>query len=443
MVFEKIKNFFSGEEEKEGEVEEEEEGKESLTVQQTLERLEDKKSDPLEQMEKDVQPLLGEITTLQEKIKNLKTDFETAEPEEDVHPNLYKSSKEAKRLLLSKMDRAIEKINVPDDVKWDPLLDFNRALQDAVNLLKNAKVSHGGQVSALFEQEMRNFTKLTNDLQSLSKDLNTSLRKTKLKIDEFDELSDKITKRKELLEQQEELKEELEDLKEQRREVKDELERERESLESLKKSERFEELREINERIENLSQKKEKTLKKIDSKISDLARPLRKMSKMIERDEHMVGKDVLDALDYYLEDPGETAVYEAEEDLSKLKKLFEELETVLEDKMELGDRERRKRLEEVRNILNNRKIKELRDKFFEIEEKIKNLGEERETSSLLEKKENLEESIQDKESELEKINDRIENLEGEIEELDNQTNELAVEIREEAKSILGVWVENL
>ncbi len=445
MVFEKIKNFFSGEEEEEMGVEEgkQELEEEAVTVQEVRDRLEDKKSDPLEHVEKDLKPMLGEISTLREKVKNLKTDFENAETDEDVHPNIYKSANEGKRLLLSKLDRAVEKIDVPTEVKWDPLLDFNRSLQDAVNLLKNARVSHGGQVSTLFKQEMSKFTKFTNDIQSLSKDLNTSLRKAKLKIDEFDELLDKISKYEELLERQKELKEELEDLKDRKKEIKKQLEDEKESLESLKRSERYSELEKIDEKIEKLSQKKEKTLKKIDTTISDLARPLRKMSKMIERDEHMVGSNVLDALDSYLEDPVKAAVFEGDEELSKLRGLLKELETVLEDKMELGDRERRKRLEEVRNILNNRKIKGLRDKSFEIGKKIEELEEERESSSLLEKKDRLEESIQDKESELEKIDDKITDLEKEVDELDNQIDELAVEIREEVKSKLEVWVKNL
>ncbi len=151
----------------------------------------------------------------------------------------------------------------------------------------------------------------------------------------------------------------------------------------------------------------------------------------------------MDALDSYLDDPVKAAVFEGDENLSKLKELLEELRTVLGDKMELGDRERSKRLEEVKSILNNRKVRNFRKRVFDIENEIEELENERETSSLLEKKERLEESIQSKESELEKFDKRIENLSEDLEELDKQVNELAVEIREESKSKLGVWVKNL
>lgn len=444
MVFEKIKSFLFGEEEEREEtVERQELKEEQLSVSQVRERLEEKKSKPLEQMEKDVGPMLGEISALREKIVNLGEEFENATTEEDVHPNIYKSANEAKRLLLSKMNRAVEKIEVPEETEWNELLDFNRSLQDSVNLLKNAKVSHGNQVTTLFEREMAKFNRLANELRSFSKDLNTALRKAKLRIDDFDEILDKISEREELLESQEKLEEELENLKARKKEIKGQLEKERESLKSLKKSERFEELKQVDEKIENLSQKKEKIFKKIDTTISDLHRPFRKLNKMIERDEHMVGSDVLDALDSYLDDPVKAAVFEEEDDLPKLRQLLKELETVLEDKMKLDDRERRKRLEEVRDILDSRKVKEFRDECFEIEEKIEDLKGERESSSLLEKKDRLEESVQDKESELERIDERIQNLESEIEEIESQLNEMAVEIREEVDSTLGVWVKNL
>ncbi|KXA93043.1 hypothetical protein AKJ65_06735 [candidate division MSBL1 archaeon SCGC-AAA259E19] len=54
----------------------------------------------------------------------------------------------------------------PRDPTWDDLLDLNGSLQDAVNLLQNARASHGRQVGAVFESEMSRFGRLTDSLRS-------------------------------------------------------------------------------------------------------------------------------------------------------------------------------------------------------------------------------------------------------------------------------------
>lgn len=443
MVFNKLKKFLLGGDEKESEQKKEEQEKESLSVEEVKERLRNEKSKPIDQIEEDVQPLLDEISDLKDKIEKLNQEIKNAEPEEEVHPKIYKSAEEARKLFSSKIKRALEKMETPNETNWDKLLNFNRKLQDAVNLLKNAKISHGEQISALFGEKMSKFNRLANNLQSISKDLNSDLREKKLKIDDFEELLEKIEKREELLENLEKSKEELESLKEENVSIQENLEEEKDSLQSLKKSERYEELEKIENRMDELSQKKEKKLKKIESKISSLARPLRKLSKMVERDEHMVDSAVLDGLDVYLDGSIESAIFEQDNDLKKLNRTLKELENVLEDKMKLSDRERKKRLDEVEEILDKKIVKNLKDDYLETEKEIEDLKEEKEKSSLLKKKERLENKIENKKSELKNIEEKKEELDGEINNLEDEINEKSVEIRDEAESILGVWVENL
>ncbi|KXA91515.1 hypothetical protein AKJ64_04690 [candidate division MSBL1 archaeon SCGC-AAA259E17] len=100
----------------------------------------------------------------------------------------------------------------------------------------------------------------------------------------------------------------------------------------------------------------------------------------------MVSSKVLEAVDLYQSDPVRAAL-EEEEDLPKLSAMLQELESVLEGKMELGEREREKRLEEVEDIIENGKVKKLREDCHQAESKIDNLKRERKESPLLEKKE--------------------------------------------------------
>jgi len=220
------------------------------------------------------------------------------------------------------------------------------------------------------------------------------------------------------------------------------LEEKKDSLESLKRSQRFRELKEIKEKREKLAQEKKRIRKKIESKISSLARPLRKMSKLIEKDEHMVGTEVLKALDSYLEDPVEAALSE-EEELPRFKAMIRELESVLESKMKLGERERRKRLEEVRDIIENRKVKNLREKYFESEDERKSLKKERESSPLLEKKERLEKSIRSEKSRLDGIKEKIEDAQEELSKIREDVQNNGDKIKEKAKSIFDAEVKEL
>ncbi|KXA96558.1 hypothetical protein AKJ37_04910, partial [candidate division MSBL1 archaeon SCGC-AAA259I09] len=416
--------------------------REKLSLEEVRKRIADRKSHPLQEEEKDYHPLLEKVSNIRGKIESLNKDLVGAEPGGEVHPNIYKSAEEGKRLLTDKVERAVGKMEAPQDPTWKDLLDLNESLQEAVNLLQNARVSHGRQVGAVFENEVSRLGRLADSLQSVSGELDDSLRKGKTRLGDLEETLEKIKERENLLGRKNELEEKLDEFRGKKAEVEGELDKERESLASLEKSERFEELEEVKDRIEELTRKKEEIRKRIGSKISELARPLRKMSKMIERDEHMVSSTVLEAVDLYQKDPVQTAL-EEEEGLPKLNAMLQELEGVLEGKMELGEREREKRLEEVQDIIENEKVKKLREDYHRTETKIDELKKERKESPLLEKKEKLEGSIESKKSEKSEVERKIEKKEDELEEVSVQIDEKSEEVREKVDSALDVQVEDL
>lgn len=439
MVFEKLKKVLTG-----GRREEEEKPKiaEELSIGETKERLKRGKDRSVKEVEKDLQPLLEKISNLQEKIKKIGNSLESSESTEEVHPSIYKSSREAQRLLLKKVNRAVESAEIPLEPDWGDLLSFNRSLQDANNLLKNAIVSHGNQVAMLFEGKVDRLRRLLDRLQTMSKDLNTALRKKKLELDDFDDLSEDISERERFLEKEKNLRKEKKELEKREQEIESNLEKKESSLESLKRSQRFKELEEIEQKIKELARRKKNIRKKIDSKISDLARPLRKMDKLIERNEHMVSRKVLDGLDSYLNSPVKTALSE-DNGLPKLRAVLQELEDVLHGKMQLSDRERRKRLEEVRDIIENEKIERLRKRYFQVDSELKGLRQERESSPLLEKKSRLEKSVQRRELELKSVEKRMSNVQEELFEITEQIKDLTGEIKRKAKSLLDVEIRGL
>ncbi|KXA97430.1 hypothetical protein AKJ38_01230 [candidate division MSBL1 archaeon SCGC-AAA259I14] len=134
MVFDKLKSIFGGG----GEEEEVEEGRErereKLSLEEVRKRIVDRKSHPLQEIEKDYQPILEKVSNIRGKIESLNKDLVGAEPGGEVHPNIYKSAKEGKRLLTDKADRAVEKMKAPQGPTWNSLLDLNESLKGAVNL---------------------------------------------------------------------------------------------------------------------------------------------------------------------------------------------------------------------------------------------------------------------------------------------------------------------
>ncbi len=416
--------------------------KEELSIGEVKERIKNKKSHLLQDTEKDYQPILEKVSNIRKKMESLNKDLENAEPEEEVHPNIYKSANEGRRLLINKVDRAVEKLEVPSDPTWNDLLGFNESLLDAVNLLENAKFSHGEQVAALFENELSRMSRLVRSLSSVSNELNDSLRKVKSKSEDLEDIKNKIENRENLMSKRDHLEEKIDILRNKKEEMEYEIEKEREKLLSLKKSDRFKELDDIKGEIDELSHKKEKIRKEIDSNISELARPLRKMSKMIERDEHMVSSEVLEAIDLYQENPVQAAL-EEEEGLPKLKAMLRELEGVLEDKMKLSNREREKRLEEVRYMIESEKVKRLREDYLRAVKEVENLKKEIDDSPLLEKKERLETSIKNKKLEIEEFEEKITKKEEELKDVNEQIGERSRDILEKVDSVLGVRVEDL
>lgn len=440
MILEKLKSIFGVEEERKEEEKLPEEKK--LSIEEVRERVTKKKNLSKRETKSNLQSTLEKISNVRRKIKDLRKDLKSAEPSEEVHPNIYKSAREAQRLLLKKIGRASGEMEVPSDPNWNSLLNFNRDLQNAGNLLRNSIISHGNQVSALFEGKVGKLKRLTDTLKSLSKELNTTLRKRKLELDDFDKFLNDISERDHLLDEKDKIERQIKDLENRKTKVEEDLSKKESSLESLKKSSRFEELEKSKQKREKYEQRKKRIRRKINSTISDLFRPLRKMDKMIERDEHMVNKEVLDALDMYLDDPVETVLSESE-DLPKLKSMLRELKDLLREKMKLSDRERKKRLEEVREIIENKKVEKLRDEYFRIKENQKKLKRERESSSLLVKKNKLEDSIQDKKSELKKLENKIDDLKEELGKIKSQTKNKEKEIQEKTRTLLNAEIESI
>ncbi|KXB01962.1 hypothetical protein AKJ44_01790, partial [candidate division MSBL1 archaeon SCGC-AAA261F17] len=192
MVFKKIKDFFSGKPEEEPEIR-------RLTLDELKKEIIERKEDLKSKAEADLEAPLKRIIKTSGKIRRLIDDLEDAETTEEVHPRIYKSASEEKRLLIKKTRRALKKLDAPSSPTWGRLSKFSSSLTRSINLLGKASSSHRLRVATLFEGRMKRLEDLLDNLQTASKDFNETLANTNTRLNELDELSSTLSEREDLL----------------------------------------------------------------------------------------------------------------------------------------------------------------------------------------------------------------------------------------------------
>ncbi|MFW6386032.1 MAG: hypothetical protein ACOCZP_02645 [Candidatus Hadarchaeota archaeon] len=437
MVLEKIKKLFSGKEKKE-----EKKKIQNITVEEAKKKIKEEKERIKNKKLDEMGPIIRDIDNLKVKIDEFTEEFKNAQSKEKVHPSIRKTANEARRLFLKKIDRAEQKIKTPEAPDWGDLLEIKNSLGEVINLLNNARSSHGQQINALYETELRKFHNLLKKLQDYHQKISPELSNVNSKIENLNDTSDRIKSIDRLKSKKNSLKSKIKNLREKKEKKKEKISEKRNSLKSLKKSDRHRELEEMKRDIEELSKKRDNYLSRIKSEIKDLDRPLRKLNKMIERKEEMVSKEVMDGINSYLNDPVKAALSESE-GFPNLKATLKELNEVLPDKMNLDRRERNKHLNKVEKLLEENVILNLRKKYQKTEKEIKELKEEIENSSLLSKKSRLENEIEKLESEIEKINADIDKTDKEISKTEKEIKKKSEKVKRKFKGIFDLKIKDL
>lgn len=435
MVFEKIKNIFVGETEEEPEVRE-------ISLAELRGEISRRKNKGIKEVEKSSESFLEKASKIGNAIDRLSKNLAEAEPDKNLHTTVYKSANESKRLFLKKVKRASKYIESTPPPDWKKLIEFNRSLRHSVNVLENALISHGGGVATVFDTEVAQIEELTERLRSVSQNLNGALRRKKIQIEEFDDISSIISEREDLKKQEEELQEKKDTLKKHREEIEKNIEKDRESLKSLQKSQRFKELEELKREKKEIEERKKKIRGSIRSTVSRISRPMRKMKKMVQKGDHAIGRDAVEGLNLYFEDPFEAASSE-EEGLPKFEALLHGLKDLMEEEMKLDERERRKRSKQVENLLEDKTLAKLRDQYEKEERKREKLEKEVENSSLLGRRKKLKESILKYEKDLRAAQSDLESTKEKLEEIRNQIKKKTSNLKDVLKSRLQVQVTNL
>lgn len=435
MVFEKIKKIFLGQPE-EREVR-------KLTLEELEKEARKLKREALENARRNTEPLLERITRIKENIISLVESLAQAESTEDVHPRLYKSAMEARRLLVDKATRAAKEINPPSRPTWQELMDFNRSLARASNLLSESSISHGRYVGTLFRREMQQLMQLTNRLQSLRAQLNDTLNRGKSSSRRFEDISMKIARRRELTQKTVELRGRKKTLEDRIANLEKAHAEESKELKNLVESEGFKALEGLKQKRRETEQELQRMRNSIRSTISGLSRPLRKMRKLASTGNYPLGRDMIKTLDSYLDYPLKTFLSE-DEGHPKLTELLKHLQRVMEEeKIKLDSRERRKTNERVKDILEHKTLAKLMAGYEREESRLKELEERRKSSPLLDRKDKLERSISEHESKLDSAKRDLKTVQDELAEAQKKVEGVTSELKETSRSVLGSEIEGI
>lgn len=382
---------------------------EELSVDSLEARVDGLKREKLAETNSRLSAILGGLSEERETfLKELKALSE-AEPTEDVYAGLRKSAFEARRLLAEKLTRATTYIQKREEFSLQDLKELDDQLAKTVNLTTNAIVTHGRYVRVLFGPPLTAIELRLRRMHGLIKEAHTLIEGTLEKMRSFDSVSSKISSHRQLLHRIQDMRNSANSLKGQVEVLEGLIKEEDKKLEQLVNSEEFKGLDASRRELERIELEVAQVGGAASSAISELNRPLRKMEKLVRVGEYRVDRELIEVLESCIENPLE--VLSSEEKIASTHALLKKLLELLEGgKISMGDHERRKRIELARELLEEKKLKKLKQRLVDLEKEREIQKRACEQTPLLKQKTGLEESTQKHRSELDRLRTTIEEL---------------------------------
>jgi hypothetical protein len=391
-----------------------------------------------EAIKETAKPKIDGITEACNNIKKSVENLEKAEITEAVHPRIEKTTLEARRLLIDKVNRAFEGVSWPHDLTWQSLSAFNDSVTRAVNLLIRANVMHGRFAATLFKQQVRDLSYSIRRLHELVIGLDEFLKE---KGDEFralEEVSSKIAEQRDLLQRIESLHVRRKSLGQQAKDLENELVAKKKELEKLVVSKDFKQLEDFKRELKRIEGELLELKSEVVRIFSSLGRPLKKMRKLWLTEEHQASREQTQTLELCLADPFEAFLAD-EKGLPTLTSLLRVLGDSIESgKIPFDPREQRKKLGEVREVLERGTLLELKEKYTKLLAEKNARKRKYETSPLLKEKARLERSLKINQLELARIRSELDAISKTIEESRQKIQRNKIELENKARGALGV-----
>jgi hypothetical protein len=408
-----------------------------FSLESLEEELKSIKKNRLAGVEEAIKPKIEEIAWTCASIKASAKALAKAEVAEEVHARLDKTVQEARRLFIDKVIRAVEGLRPPEELTWQNLISFGESLGRAVNLVTEASATHGRFISILYKHQVQEIYQWIHKLQGLAVGFKSFIDEKTGETEIFDDALSKISRQKEMIEKLKHMHEQKASLEVGAKDLETRVKSKSKELEQMINSKELKQAEEMRRELENIKQNTARLSSEISSAISSLHRPFKKMKRLALDGKHPLDRDKLKMLDLCIEEPL-NAFLSDEVNLPRLIALLKEVEKAVESgEVELSPRERRKRLGQIKTMLDGGLL-ELRRKYEKMLMEKAAKEEAYASSPILKKKAELEKSLEAHRSELKKIQSEFKEISKDIEKIEEEIKRNKSELEDEASTLLGV-----
>jgi len=372
-------------------------------------------------------------------LKELKTLSE-AEPTEEAYPGLHKAALEAKRLLAEKLTRATTPIQRVGEFSTNDLAILDSKLTKMVNLTTDAIITHGRHVRALFGSQLNVIELRLKRLHGLVREVHALIERARGEMNSLDSISSKISSQRELLHRIESMRTDVKSLENRVAMLEKLIENEGDQLARLINSEEFKNLDASGRELERIEREIAQVKDTASSAISGLSRPFRKMEKLVRAGKCQMDREMMEVLELCIENPLE--VLSSEERIASTDTLLQKMIELLEEgKISMGDRERKKRMELGRELLEEKKLLKLKEQLTHLHTRKETQTRAREQTLLLKQKAELEGSIEKHKSDLKNARTTIEDLHRESQRAEKDIDKNLRELEKLATEAIGATIE--
>ena len=413
---------------------------EKLSIDSLEERVNKLKKEKLEKAQSKLNAMLDGLSDAREALLNELKTLSEAEPAGEVYPGLRKTALEARRLLTDKLTRAATDIRRRGEFSTNDLVTLDGKLMKMVNLTTDAIATHSRYIRALFEPNFNAIELCLRRLHGAIREIHALIEGTLGEMRSLDLISSKISSQKELLHRIDGMRTDAKSLENQVAVLEKLIENESNQLARLVNSEEFKGFDASGRELERIEREIAHVRGAASSAISGLSRPLRKMEKLVMAGKCQMDREMVKVLKLCIENPLE--VLSSNEKLATTDALLQKMIELLEEgKISMSDRERKKRIELARELLEEKKLLKLKERLTQLHDRREAQKRAREQTSLLKQKAELEGSIEKYRSDLKNTQTNIEELHRESQRAEKDIDKNLRELEKLATEAIGATVE--
>jgi len=413
---------------------------ESISIEVLRERIDALKMEKLAAAQPKLTADFSKIVEKRERIFSGLKNLGAAESTEEVYAGLYKTVDEARRLLIGKLTRALQSIRAPNTTTSSDLAAFDSSLARAVNLMTDATAAHYYYVARLFAQHLHIIKSYLRELQSFAKDIHITVEKTLSEIRSLEEVSSKIALYIDLVQQNKNLRRNIAPLEQRTIDLEGLINAERAQLAQLIDDKEFKQLERSQEELKQIEHELSQAKTVAIHTVLNFSRPLRKMRKLVADGGYRIDGETAKILEICIENP--INVFQSDEKLEATAVLLEKMiELIEKGKIILETRERKKRVDDARSIIENKTLVELKENIERLNSRKQALDDLHQKSSLLKKKTELEHALERHTLDLEHVKKSLEELRRDLQRSDEEIDKNKNELEEVASKITGTTVK--